>query len=671
MESFIYIFGLVLVSVWILLGIDDLIWDIYTAAINKNKSRKLPISELDEKMPRLLAMIIASWQEDSVLGEVVDNITASVQYPKSMYHIFLGVYPNDGPTVAVAEALALRHENVHVVHNVRPGPTSKADNINNVFRYIRNFEQERNWSFGGVTVHDAEDVVHPYELKITNYLYDEYDALQFPVFPLQEMPKLKNLFKNMTVGTYADEFAENHYRTLVLRDSTGAFVPSAGTGFAISHRVLDTFSPEENIFPENSLTEDYKLSLTLHDRGFNIHYVLEKVQRLRNDGMLVWEYVATRSRFPSTFWAAVKQKTRWIYGITMQTFNFGEIFDKSRTFAFRYTMYKDWKAKIGNLLVLPGYFIFLYFAGSMIWELPPIYPEGTLSWYLCIVLTGMMIERQVLRSVAIYNVYGGKSAFVACFLPPILPMRLVWGNIINLVATMRAWKQTLSFGEKNVNKAKKSIPQRPAWSKTDHEFLPPPVLKRFHRNLGDIMLEKEYLSSDKLKNALQLSLQNGQRLGTILRSEGYISEKELLSALALLHQTIYVPIADGMVIREFAKRFEQELLEELVAMPLLAKDNLCVFALSDDSPPKSLEKLRKQHGLEKAHYVYSDKQSIMRGLKLLYSSDPLPTTSHYTQSLFTAGWITHEQALLVARHQSASGILEKDITFNTGLHVPK
>ena len=79
------------------------------------------------------------------------------------------------------------------------------------------------------------------------------------------MPTLKNIFNSMTIGTYADEFAENHYRTMNTREAMSAVVPSAGTGFVISHQILDAYG-DEPIFPEDSLTEDYKLSLTLAQR---------------------------------------------------------------------------------------------------------------------------------------------------------------------------------------------------------------------------------------------------------------------------------------------------------------------------------------------------------------------------------------------------------------------
>lgn len=118
-----------------------------------------------------------------------------------MYHIFLGVYPNDPETIAVAQDLAERHLNVHVIINAKPGPTCKADNVNHVLNRIRNFEIEHSWKFASITIHDSEDVVHPYEFKLTNYLIDRYPAFQFPVFPLQPLPRLNNFFSNLTSGT--------------------------------------------------------------------------------------------------------------------------------------------------------------------------------------------------------------------------------------------------------------------------------------------------------------------------------------------------------------------------------------------------------------------------------------------------------------------------------------
>ncbi len=184
------------------------------------------------------------------------------------------------------------------------------------------------------------------------------------------------------------------------------------------------------------------------------------------DGSVAREFISTRSMFPSSYGAAVRQKTRWIYGITIQTFKLKDIFkNKDLNSASKYSLYRDWKAKFGNILLGPGYMIFGYFILSLFFDLPTMYPKYSVSWYLMLFLSIMMIERQVLRFMAVKNVYGRKSALISSFFPPILPFRMVIGNIINFHATINAWRMNI------VKNKRKKANRRPKWSKTDHEFL--------------------------------------------------------------------------------------------------------------------------------------------------------------------------------------------------------
>lgn len=110
----------------------------------------------------------------------------------------------------------------------------------------------------------------------------------------------------------------------------------------------------------------------------------------------------------------------------MQSFKFKDIYKtKKLSFVGRYSLYKDWKAKYGNLLNLLGYPFLIYFIVSLFIELPVIYPKYSLSWTLSLVITIMMIERQLFRGVSVYNVYGLISVFFSCLFPPLLPIRFV------------------------------------------------------------------------------------------------------------------------------------------------------------------------------------------------------------------------------------------------------
>lgn len=641
MDRIVQIVGLIVALCYIFFSIDDLFWDIFSIIrkIKNGEVKQLPIEALDAAPPKLLAVMVAAWHEDNVIEPVIDNMFASLQYPRSMYHIFIGVYPNDNATIAAVQRLDDKYENVHMVVNARPGPTCKADNINNIIWYIKYFELEHGWRFASVTVHDSEDVIHPYELKLTNYLIDEHSALQFPVIPLQKMPTLKNIFSGMTTGTYADEFAENHYRMMGTREAMSAVVPSAGTGFVLSHQILDDFG-EEPLFPEDSLTEDYKLSLILAKRGYPIHFVLEKVPRLMDNGTVRWDYVATRSFFPDTFQTAVRQKTRWIYGITMQSVKISDIFkDTDLCFAGRYSLYKDLKAKASNMMVLPGYLVFLYFIASIISSLPVMYPQNSFAWVLCVFLTILMIFRQSMRAIAITNFYGLRSMVVSCLLPPLMPVRLVWGNIINMAATFRAWK--LYFWGTGTKKKTRKI----AWSKTDHTFLQQHVLYRYYRNVGDVLLEKQYTHVVTLNDALKRSRTDGVRVGDVLLRDGTVTEEQLMEAVAGAQHKLFVRHLSSFA-NCLTGVFELESLKALMIYPLFNINGGYVFAMTDTSP---MDKIVEILGisLDSCSFVYTTKTGISDALK---SARESPFYNRVNNSLET-GCITWEQAVLALDKQ--------------------
>ncbi len=678
--NILLLIGLIIVVLYLLMGIDDFVWDI--AGLFRRRSYKeqlLDLHKLDSTPPKLLAIAIAAWHEDNVLGDVIDNVLASVLYPKSMYHIFLGVYPNDPATISVAESLAVRYPNVHVVINDMPGPTSKAQNINYIYRSIRRFEEEHGWRFASLSIHDSEDVVHPYEFKVTNYLLDTHKAIQFPVFPLMPMPRFSNFFRNITASTYADEFAENHFTTMVGRYSSGAFVPSAGTGFVLSHEVLDLFG-DADILPQDSLTEDYRVSLTLYEKGVQLYYVLEQIPRVGNDNRLHWDFIATRSMFPNTFKTAVRQKSRWILGITMQSFRFREIFaSNGLPVSARYTLYKDSKAKIANLLAMLGYPLLVYFIVSLFVPLLPIYPIFSLSWWLSVFVTFMMLERQAFRIAAIYRVYGLRSVFFGCLLPPLMPLRLIWGNIINLAATLRAYRQynasrrggakRQTRKEKQTAPAESSAPKKLAWSKTDHQFLGKQALQRYQRNLGDILLEKGYLSIRELSSALLRAALSRQKIGVYLREHGLLSEEQLLDALSAVKHIPFVKAADlgDYAPWRYAGQFEEPLLRSQLVLPLLKTKEGFVIAFCDQSPNDAQTALRIDCGCP-IRAVFASQQTIETGLnQMFHHGANTAQAKSLADTLYDTGAITEEQLLLFHTYHHRTGMNERDLLLQMGL----
>lgn len=660
----IYNLGIIFVLFLILISIDDLIWDIYYSLnklMGKIKKQSIQSNKIEDTTPKMLALIVAAYNEESVLKPVIRNLILSNQYPRSMYHVFLGVYPNDPGTMKVAKELEDEFPNVHRIIHVLDGPSSKADNLNNVIKNIYKYEEENYLKFAGIIIHDSEDLVHPYEFKLENYLLDEYPAIQMPVFPLQEMPKLSNIFKNMISGTYADEFAENHYRLLVARTDTDAFVPSAGTGFVIRRDVLDEFT-DSNVFPVGSLTEDYKLSLQLKQMGYDIHYALEDVCRLKGDGTVAREFISTRSMFPSNYKAAVKQKTRWIYGITMQTFNLKDVIkDKDLNFSSKYSLYRDWKAKIGNLLLGPGYLIFAYFIASIFFDLPIMYPKYSFSWYLILFLSIMMIQRQVLRFIAVKNVYGHKSAIISSVFPPLIPFRMVLGNIINFHSTIRAWTMNIKKSSRRKSK-KKAI-----WSKTDHEFLEEKILATFRRSLGDTLLYKGLISSNELNNALNHSKNNNEKLGITLHKLGLVSEKQIVKSICEITQELYLEINPGKVGEKYKYKFGIDIMREIKAIPILNTSKGMVVLTTLDSNKESIKKVLMS---ESILFVYTIENNICDILNYSSKDQVIEDKIENIEDYIDRGLISKEQGILALNYNSKEITIEKTLN-SMGLLVEK
>lgn len=567
---------------------------------------------------------------------------------------------------------------------------------------MKQWEKANCKRFATISIHDSEDLVHPYEFKVTNYLVEDFKALQFPVFPLIEKPRLGNFFPTITTNTYVDEFAENHSVTMAGRHNSGAFVPSAGTGFSLRRDVIDQLG--EAVLPENSLTEDYRLSLSLYEKGIQMHYVLEKVPRINHENRKIWEYIATRSLFPNTFKTAVKQKTRWILGITMQSFNLKELRNIQIPFIGKYSLYRDQKAKVGNLLSVLGYPILVYFVLSFFMPLNPIYPYQSLSWYLSLFVTVMMLERQLFRAYALWDVYGIRSAFFGTFFPPLLPFRLIWGNVINFTSTVKAYSQYYrkfvqkdgeesqikkGIEEENIvqlNQMKSEVKQEEAlqqaeiinlnpedseekkfqWAKTDHVFLPKDILQRFHRKLGDVLLEQDCLTPDDLKSYL------GKKdlkvpLGTFLMEQGVLEEKDLMETLSSIKHVPYLD-HDSLgrynfgLVRHY---LSGEFLNALLVLPLLKTASGLVIAYSNSSPHNA-QAIIKNHLDMDVHTVLTETNTVKKGLALLKESAEIQPSSPL-EKMVLEGSVTYDQVVLIRNFSSKADVSETEIGVKMGL----
>jgi adsorption protein B len=424
-------------AVWVFAsGLDDLYLD-YLWFRNLRRVRRAKRHPLPDPPQARTAILVPCWREADVIGAMLERTLAAVDYEN--YAIWVGVYPNDPECQSVVRAAMERDDRVHMGVSRRPGPTTKADCLNQTLAAIWQHELETGDCYEIFVLHDAEDLAPPGELKQANRTCRWYDMAQFPVFPLPTP-----LWKG-THGVYCDEFAESHTRDLPARSGAGGFVPSAGVATALRRDAVDQcrIFGGQKPFDPGSLTEDYVLGLRLEAMGFSQTFV--------GDG------AATREYFPRDFRAAVRQRTRWVIGNCLQAW---ERHGWPR--GQRYWLWRDRKGLVNHPLALLANAIFLYgvsgwanaTAAGREWALGAELAAAPLLVTLLWTNAGLLAWRQLVRAYCVGRVYGWLQALT-------VPLRGPWANCINATAAARALTVFL----------RAKLFRRPLiWAKTQHIF---------------------------------------------------------------------------------------------------------------------------------------------------------------------------------------------------------
>jgi adsorption protein B len=497
---------------WVLFnGVDDIFIDI--AGIISHLIRKTSRSpeirspteeELDIVPPRLMAVFVAVWKEHGVIQRMIDNNVTRLNY--SRVHFFVGAYPNDHLTIDAIQEAMKRHPNVHLSLTPHDGPSSKADNLNWIYQRMLLYEQENAIRFEMILTHDAEDLIDPDALRWINYYAQWNDMVQIPVLAL------RTPIANLTHGVYCDEFAEFQFKDMPARQLLGGFIPSNGVGTGFSRRALEMIAAQHSnrIFEPACVTEDYENGFRIRRLGLPQKFIPIHFRQGRP--------IATREYFPRHFTRAIRQRTRWIMGITLQSW---EYHPAGETFRHLYWFWRDRKGLIGNLLTPVSNILFLAGLSSWTWSWATHHSwllAREMSWVSPLFGIGLLIQgiQITIRSACSARIYGWPFA---CG----VPARILVANAINCIATLRA------VGTYIIAKAY-GRPLR--WVKTEHAYPNSAALMADRRRLGDLLTGSQWVSAEQLHAALA-SRPKGRRLGEHLRQLGLITEENLYTALSL------------------------------------------------------------------------------------------------------------------------------------------
>jgi bacteriophage N4 adsorption protein B len=425
-------------------GLDELVvdWIHISNRLRKRvyKAKSEPV--FDNNPLGRMAIFIPAWDEAAVIGAMLR--AALRRFDHSDYVIYVGTYPNDPATICAVREVADADRRVRLVVGEKPGGTTKADCLNTLWRALLRDEANGEPPVAAVVLHDAEDVVHPLELRVFDRFLRDNAAVQIPVMPLQ-VPG-----SPCVSGHYLDEFAEAHGRTLPVRQLVGAGLPFAGTGCAIRRDMLGRIADLHggNPFDAGSLTEDYELGLKIDGAGGRI--------------LFAWipevpggPPVAVRAYFPSQFGAAVRQKARWMTGIALVGWD-RTGWSRAGHIADHWMRLRDRRAALAMPVLAVAYGALLLWsislsAHAMLDDEGPEWPPG-LAWFIWanLILLGW---RLVMRVATVTRLYGWRQARWA-------PLRMLTGNLIALFAARDAFRDYLFY----------VAGREPRWQKTAHRF---------------------------------------------------------------------------------------------------------------------------------------------------------------------------------------------------------
>ncbi len=555
-------------------GLDDLVIDLawgfsWLRGKWKPEARMFPPGprQLDSAPQRRIAILLPLWHEHEVIARMLEHNLASIRY--SDYHFFAGAYPNDDLTQDAVQSMSDRFSNVHMALCPHDGPTSKADCLNWVYQRLMLHEEQTGMHFDIIVTHDAEDMIHPEALRWINYYAARFDFIQIPVLALHTP------FFALTHGVYCDEFAEYHTRDMAVRPLLGGFVPSSGVGTGYRRDALDKLarSAANKIFEPEALTEDYENGLRLFRLGCSQTFVPLVHPRDSND------FVATREYFPQRWGAAMRQRTRWVMGISLQTWERhgwkgkpGEV----------YWLWRDRKGLLTNPLSLLANLIFVYGLATAIWQ-----RTSPLSVELCWATFSIQCVRMTVRMACVARVYGVLFALG-------VPVRAVWANALNATATFNA------VGRYAIARAQK----RPLkWLKTDHAYPNRATLLAHKRKLGEILVASGALLARGLKEALETQ-RPGVLLGHHLVASGQLSEESLYDALSFQQGLPIGRVKPESIPRQVAHALPEHIVKKWGVLPFRVGDGSLFLASSKLPTPEMNATLRSFTALEiKFHLV--------------------------------------------------------------------
>ena len=183
--------------------------------------------------------------------------------------------------------------------------------------------------------------------------------------------------------------------------------------------------------------------------------------------------------------------------------------------------------------------------------------------------------------------------------------RMVWGNIINFFANVRAIRQVVEQGD----------PRRVAWDKTTHDF---PIVDDTIRRipLGQILIEKGQITEKQLEQALVAKPTN-MLFGTHLVLKHYVTNEQLSAAIAVQVDAKYQACDPFELDPRTIDRLPKTLALKYSVLPIKYDNGTLILGCNKRLNPVAINVIKRQLQCE-VSWVIITNGAVMLGLRYWY-----------------------------------------------------
>ena len=122
------------------------------------------------------------------------------------------------------------------------------------------------------------------------------------------------------------------------------------------------------------------------------------------------------------------------------------------------------------------------------------------------------------------------------------------------------------------------------------------ALKRVR--IGELLLNAGLINQDQLKEALRIQKSTGDKLGSVLVQENYVSETQIMEVLEFQLGIPYIDLNNAIIAREVQKIIPYNLIRRHNVLPVKLDRNMLYVAMEDPLNFIAIEDIRMATGYE-------------------------------------------------------------------------